>query len=69
MHLSKLGSILGYSRHDAIQHQFDLEMKFQGHINAEGLNFGTREEYFFRLKLYKQKEDEIEYWNSIQDSF
>lgn len=46
-----------------------LEEKFQAHINAEGLSFGTKEEYFFRLELFAKIDAEIEEWNNKQDSF
>ena len=36
---------------------------------AEGLSFGTKEEYEFRFELYQKKDAEIREWNEKQSSF
>lgn len=47
----------------------ELHQKFQQHMVAEGLSYGTREEYEFRFEIFKAKDAEIEYWNNNQNDF
>lgn len=41
-----------------------LETSFMTHIAAQGLSFGTIEEYNFRKELYAQADKEIEEFNN-----
>ena len=36
---------------------------------AEGLSYGTREEYEFRFEIFRKKDKEVDFWNKIQSSF
>lgn len=36
---------------------------------AEGLSFGTRDEYDYRFDIFKKKDAEINEWNAKQQSF
>jgi hypothetical protein len=47
----------------------ELHQAFIEHVASYGLNFGTQEEYNFRLSLFVQKDAEIQKINSSQDSF
>jgi len=47
----------------------DLKEKFAAHMEAEGLNYGTKAEYHFRMNIFKQKDAEINKINNEQDSF
>ena len=69
MHLSKVAALFGLNSHDKMKQDYELNEKFQAHINAEGLNFGTQEEYMFRFQLCTETDKEINHWNNKQDSF
>lgn len=69
MHLSKAAAMFGFGFHEKREQRHELHEKFQAHVNAEGLNFGTKEEYMYRFQLFQQKEQEIQHWNHNQDSF
>ena len=47
----------------------ELHQKFQQHMVAEGLSYGTREEYEFRFEIFRKKDKEVDFWNKIQSSF
>ena len=70
MQFVKGATILGFQNFfENDQVSKELHQRFQEHINAEGLSYGTNEEYQFRLELFKKKDAEINYWNQVQDSF
>jgi len=70
MHFVKGASILGFQNFfQQDQTTIELRDKFAAHIEAEGLSFGTREEYEFRYELFKTKDADINYWNNKQSSF
>lgn len=48
---------------------YELEEKFQAHIESYGFSYGTKEEYFFRREIFFRKDGEINHWNNKQDSF
>ena len=47
----------------------ELQQEFMEHVNQFGLNYGTQEEYEFRMNLYTKKDAEIKEINASQDSF
>lgn len=47
----------------------ELKEKFAAHMAAEGLSYGTKEEHHFRMKIFEQKDAEINKINNEQDSF
>merc|ERR1719331_149202 len=47
----------------------ELKEKFAAHMVAEGLSYGTKEEYHFRMSIFKDKDAEIQQINNEQDSF
>ena len=67
--LGKVAAMLGFSVHEHKEMRHELHQKFQAHMIAEGLSFGTKEEYMFRFGIFQQKEAEINEWNNKQDSF
>lgn len=50
-------------------HNNELHEKFMYHIEQEGLNFGTKEEFLFRFDLFQQMDQEIERINAENSSF
>jgi len=69
MHLSKAAAMFGFGFHEKKEHRHELHERFQAHMTAEGLSFGTKEEYKYRFQIFKKKNDEIEHWNNKQNSF
>ncbi len=47
----------------------EVQQNFMEHVNTFGLNFGTQQEYEFRMNLYVKKDVEIKEINASQDSF
>jgi cathepsin L len=47
----------------------ELREKFAAHMEAEGLSYGTKDEYHFRRAIFEQKDAEINKINNEQDSF
>ena len=70
MNFMKGASVLGFQNffHQE-QTTYELQEQFAAHIETEGLSFATREEYEFRLDLFKAKDIVINEWNNKQDSF
>jgi len=69
MHLAKAASILGLENFFPTDASNGLHEQFAAHMEAEGLSFGTKEEYQFRLELFQKKDAEIKFWNNQQDSY
>jgi len=69
LQLSKAAAMFGFGFHERKEHAKELHEKFQAHMSYQGLNFGTKEEYMYRLELFAEKEHEINHWNNNQDSF
>lgn len=69
MHLSKAAAMFGFGFHEQKQHAHELHERFQAHMNANGLSFGTKEEYIYRFEIFREKHSEIELWNNAQSSF
>jgi len=70
MHLAKAASVLGFEgffHHNQAPTQ--MHEKFAAHMEAEGLSYGTRDEYEFRFGIYQQVDYEIEIENNKQDSY
>ena len=47
----------------------ELQQDFMEHVTQFGLNYGTQEEYDFRMGLFAAKDVEIKEINASQDSF
>jgi C1A family cysteine protease len=47
----------------------EIQQDFMQHVNTFGLNYGTQEEYEFRMNLFVKKDAEIKEINASQDSF
>ena len=47
----------------------ELQQTFMEHVTRFGLNYGTQEEYDFRMSLFAAKDVEIREINTSQDSF
>ena len=47
----------------------ELQQSFMEHVTQFGLNYGTQEEYDFRMSLFVTKDAEINEVNASQDSF
>lgn len=71
MHFFRAASIIGFNNmdHQSRKELFDLEMAYSSHTQKYGLNYGTKEEYYFRRDIFIKKDKEIKYWNNKQDSF
>ena len=69
MHLSRAAAILGFGNWEQKEHGIELHQRFKAHMIAEGLSFGTKEEYMYRFEIFKTKDAEINHWNNKQNSF
>ena len=70
MHFLKGASILGFHNFEQkVENVIELEAKFISHLEAEGISYGTRDEFEYRFELFKQKDAVINEWNEKQDSF
>ena len=70
MQFVKGASILGFQNmFKQNESTNELHERFAAHMEAEGLSYGTREEYEFRLNIFKAKDDYINYWNNAQDDY
>jgi C1A family cysteine protease len=72
MHFAKAASALGF--HGFFNHHKNeapsvMHEKFAAHMEAEGLSFGTREEYEYRFGIFQQVDYEINIENNKQDSY
>ena len=47
----------------------EIQQDFMEHITSFGLNYGTQEEFDFRMNLFAKKDVEIKEINASQDSF
>jgi hypothetical protein len=47
----------------------ETQQAFIEHVAAHGLNYGTQEEFEFRMNLFAKKDAEIKEINASQDSF
>jgi len=52
MHFAKAASLLGFQGFFKQEAPTQLHEKFSAHMEAEGLSYGTREEYEFRLEIF-----------------
>jgi len=48
---------------------FEIQQAFMEHVAEYGLNFGTQEEFNFRMNIFAEKTAKIEEINASQDSF
>lgn len=69
MHFAKAASILGFQGFFKEEAPTAIHEKFASHMEQEGLSFGTKEEYNFRLEIFQKKDDFINYQNTNQDSY
>lgn len=69
MQLSKAAAMFGFGFHEQREHAHELHERFQAHITANGLSYGTKEEYMYRFAIFKKKNHEIDLWNNNQNSF
>ena len=71
MHLYKGAAMLGFQHmfNSRSKEIYELEERFQAHIQSYGISYGTKEEYFFRREIFMKKDEEIQMWNNKQDSF
>jgi len=54
---------------DKRQHHHAMKKSFVTHMNEQGLSYGTKEEFNFRLDLFAQMDKEIKEINASQNSF
>lgn len=66
--LCKGAAIIGFDPlhycNQSVDPRQELKEKFQAHMEEEGLNFATKDEYEFRFEIFSRAEDEINEWNS-----
>jgi C1A family cysteine protease len=67
--LCKAAAYFGYSQLCEEPVSMEIEQSFVEHVSRHGLNFGTKEEYNFRLNLYAQKDAEINKINAEEANF
>merc|ERR1740117_1164088 len=67
--LCKAAAYLGYSQLCQEPVSMEIEQSFVEHVSRHGLNFGTKEEYNFRLNLFAQKDAEITKINAEEANF
>ena len=67
--LCKAAAYFGYSQLCEEPVSMELEQSFVEHVSRHGLNFGTKEEYNFRLNLFAQKDAEINKINAEEANF
>ena len=67
--LCKAAAYLGYSQLCQEPVSMEIEQTFVEHVSRHGLNFGTKEEYNFRLNLFAQKDAEITKINAEEANF
>ena len=69
MHFAKVASILGFQNMFHKEAPLEVHEKFTAHMEAEGLSYGTREEYEFRFELYQQMDAYITETNQKGNSW
>jgi len=69
MHFAKAASILGFQNMFHQEAPRELHEQFHGHMEAEGLSYGTRDEYEFRFEIYRKTDEWINETNMQNNSW
>ena len=67
--LCKAATYFGYSQLCEEPVSMEMEQSFAEHVSSYGLNFGTREEYNFRLNIFTQNDAENTKINAEETGF
>jgi len=71
-HICKTAAFIGLNTPECEEFnaaQNAMKEKFAAHVEQEGLSYGTKEEYEFRMNIFQKTDAEINKINAEQDSF